>query len=171
MKWIGRLIGWSIPLVFIALGCSGAGTSPISAFPASVRSRPISRSWSMISRFRSASKWRNANQFLVARIGDPDATLTAGSHVFQLSYTIRGVLDPVDLRKPHPTLGGGRGRRNSIVSSAIRRQRCSWSAWPSWRSADLRYHHLGPFAVLFLFICPGWRQQVGTRLTSAGRVS
>ena len=36
------------------------------------------------------------DRFLVAKIGDPESTLTAGTHVFGIQYRIAGVLDPGD---------------------------------------------------------------------------
>lgn len=38
--------------------------------------------------------WENGKRFRVAKIGDPDSTLDWGSHVFEIRYTIDGVLDP-----------------------------------------------------------------------------
>ncbi|WP_085145705.1 DUF2207 domain-containing protein [Mycolicibacterium wolinskyi] len=39
-------------------------------------------------------QWAGDKRFRVARIGDPDVTLDWGSHVFEIRYTIPGVLDP-----------------------------------------------------------------------------
>ena len=39
---------------------------------------------------------RTARRFRVAKIGDPDEYLSCGTHVFEIRYTIAGVLDPGD---------------------------------------------------------------------------
>lgn len=41
-----------------------------------------------------ALSWKDGNRFRVAKIGDPDNYLDSGTHVFQIRYTIDGVLDP-----------------------------------------------------------------------------
>ena len=38
--------------------------------------------------------WEDGERFRVAKIGDPDRYLTYGTHVFEIRYTIPGVLDP-----------------------------------------------------------------------------
>jgi Predicted membrane protein (DUF2207) len=38
--------------------------------------------------------WEDGNRFRVAKIGDPDEFLSFGTHVFEIRYTIPGVLDP-----------------------------------------------------------------------------
>ena len=38
--------------------------------------------------------WEDGQRFRVAKIGDPDRYLTYGTHVFEIRYTIPGVLDP-----------------------------------------------------------------------------
>ncbi|MFO7164720.1 MAG: DUF2207 domain-containing protein, partial [Mycolicibacterium hassiacum] len=38
--------------------------------------------------------WEGAERYRVAKIGDPDRYLTPGTHVFEIRYTIDGVLDP-----------------------------------------------------------------------------
>lgn len=38
--------------------------------------------------------WEDGRRFRVAKIGDPDRTLSDGGHVFEIAYRIRGVLDP-----------------------------------------------------------------------------
>ncbi|MGD9514851.1 DUF2207 domain-containing protein, partial [Mycolicibacterium sp.] len=38
--------------------------------------------------------WEDAGRFRVAKIGDPDRYLSDGTHVFEIRYTIPGVLDP-----------------------------------------------------------------------------
>ena len=38
--------------------------------------------------------WEDGERFRVAKIGDPDRTLTWGTHVFEIRYSIAGVLDP-----------------------------------------------------------------------------
>ncbi|MDF2584407.1 MAG: rane protein, partial [Mycobacterium sp.] len=38
--------------------------------------------------------WEGRERFRVAKIGSPDSTLDPGSHVFEIRYTIPGVLDP-----------------------------------------------------------------------------
>ncbi|ORA03752.1 DUF2207 domain-containing protein, partial [Mycolicibacterium bacteremicum] len=40
--------------------------------------------------------WEGRERFRVAKIGDPDWTLDPGSHVFEIRYTVPGVLDPGD---------------------------------------------------------------------------
>ncbi len=41
--------------------------------------------------------WEDGRRFRVAKIGDPDRYLNDGTHVFEIRYTIPGVLDPGDL--------------------------------------------------------------------------
>ncbi|HEY0808205.1 MAG TPA: DUF2207 domain-containing protein, partial [Pseudonocardiaceae bacterium] len=38
--------------------------------------------------------WEGGERFRVAKIGDPDRTLTWGTHAFEIRYSIQGVLDP-----------------------------------------------------------------------------
>ena len=38
--------------------------------------------------------WEGGERFRVAKIGDPDSTLSSGTHVYEIRYTIPGVLDP-----------------------------------------------------------------------------
>ena len=38
--------------------------------------------------------WEGGERFRVAKIGDPDRTLSWGTHVFEIRYSIPGVLDP-----------------------------------------------------------------------------
>src|SRR5262249_37642975 len=38
--------------------------------------------------------WSDAKRFRVAKIGDPDKYLGFGTHVFEIRYTVPGVLDP-----------------------------------------------------------------------------
>jgi Predicted membrane protein (DUF2207) len=38
--------------------------------------------------------WEDGERFRVAKIGDPDAYLSYGTHVFEIRYSIPGVLDP-----------------------------------------------------------------------------
>ena len=38
--------------------------------------------------------WEDGKRFRVAKIGDPDRTLSDGTHVFELRYRVPGVLDP-----------------------------------------------------------------------------
>ena len=38
--------------------------------------------------------WEDGERFRVAKIGDPDQYLTYGTHVFEIRYSIAGVLDP-----------------------------------------------------------------------------
>ena len=38
--------------------------------------------------------WEDGKRFRVAKIGDPDSYLGFGTHVFEIRYTIPGVLDP-----------------------------------------------------------------------------
>ena len=38
--------------------------------------------------------WEDGKRFRVAKIGDPDEYLNPGTHVFEIRYTIPGVLDP-----------------------------------------------------------------------------
>lgn len=40
--------------------------------------------------------WEDGERFRVARIGDPDRYVTAGTHVYVIRYTIDGVLAPAD---------------------------------------------------------------------------
>ncbi|MDT5018532.1 MAG: hypothetical protein QOD39_4692, partial [Mycobacterium sp.] len=39
-------------------------------------------------------QWEDGERFRVAKIGDPDNYLTPGTHVYEIRYTIDGVLDP-----------------------------------------------------------------------------
>lgn len=39
-------------------------------------------------------QWQKGRQFRVAKIGDPDSFVSAGSHVYRISYRIAGVLSP-----------------------------------------------------------------------------
>ena len=41
--------------------------------------------------------WEDGGRFRVAKIGDPDVYLSDGTHVFEIRYTIPGVLDPGDV--------------------------------------------------------------------------
>ena len=47
--------------------------------------------------------WMDGKRFRVAKIGDPDEYLSFGTHVFEIRYTVAGVLDP-----------GGTGARQEI---------------------------------------------------------
>ena len=38
--------------------------------------------------------WEDGERFRVAKIGSPDTTLSWGTHVYEIRYTIPGVLDP-----------------------------------------------------------------------------
>ena len=38
--------------------------------------------------------WEDGERFRVAKIGDPDQYLSWGTHVFEIRYSIAGVLDP-----------------------------------------------------------------------------
>ena len=38
--------------------------------------------------------WEDGDRFRVAKIGDPDSTLSWGTHVYEIRYTVPGVLDP-----------------------------------------------------------------------------
>ncbi len=38
--------------------------------------------------------WKNGERFLVAKIGDPDSYVWPGTHIYQIRYSIPGVLDP-----------------------------------------------------------------------------
>ena len=40
--------------------------------------------------------WESGKRFRVAKIGDPDEYLSYGTHVFEIRYTVPGVLDPGD---------------------------------------------------------------------------
>ncbi|MGI9161594.1 MAG: DUF2207 domain-containing protein, partial [Mycobacterium sp.] len=50
--------------------------------------------------------WQDDERFLVAKIGDADYYLSAGTHVFRIRYTVAGVLDP-----------GSTGARKEFASS------------------------------------------------------
>ena len=49
--------------------------------------------------------WEGGERFLVAKIGDPDQYLSYGTHVFEIRYTIDGVLDPGDGRRQQEVRG------------------------------------------------------------------
>ncbi len=55
--------------------------------------------------------WEDGKRFRVAKIGDPDRTLSDGTHVFELRYRIPGVLDP-------GSTGAGRRFAKAVGSSA-----------------------------------------------------
>ena len=38
--------------------------------------------------------WEDGRRFRIAKIGDPDKTLSFGTHVFEIRYSIAGALDP-----------------------------------------------------------------------------
>jgi hypothetical protein len=51
--------------------------------------------------------WQNGERFRVAKIGDPDSFLGAGTHVYLIRYHIAGVLDP-----------GNTGEKSEFASTA-----------------------------------------------------
>ena len=63
--------------------------------PAACGRSPISpRSCSTANRRPYQMLWEDGERFRVAKIGDPDQYLSSGTHVFEIRYTIAGVLDP-----------------------------------------------------------------------------
>ena len=56
--------------------------------------------------------WESGDRFRVAKIGDPDSTLDYGTHVFEIRYTIPGVIDPGDTgaHKQFASSTGGTGQ-------------------------------------------------------------
>ena len=96
--------------------------------------------------------WEDGERFRVAKIGDPDQYLDSGTHVFEIRYTIDGVLDPgstgADKRfaqsvgEPESTVGRSTGtssRRPGTTgfSGPTSRSRCpATSRGPSARSAS-----------------------------------
>ena len=71
--------------------------------------------------------WEAGHRFRVARIGDPDTTLIRGTHVYELRYTVPGVLDP-----------GDTGRDRQFASSVGNPEATSTFLWnvvaPSWNN-------------------------------------
>ena len=68
--------------------------------------------------------WEDGDRFRVARIGDPDSTLDYGEHVYEIRYTIPGVLDPGDTgadRRFAASTGDLDARRRSSGTSSHRR--------------------------------------------------
>ncbi|MFT4202232.1 DUF2207 domain-containing protein [Gordonia sp. (in: high G+C Gram-positive bacteria)] len=45
-----------------------------------------------------ATQWERGRRFYVAKVGSPDHYLTPGAHVYTISYTIDGVLEPANAR-------------------------------------------------------------------------
>ena len=79
--------------------------------------------------------WEGAERFRVAKIGDPDQYLSAGTHVFEIRYTIDGVLDP-------GTTGADKTFADSTGEAATSPSVFFWNvigqAWNNWiRRADI----------------------------------
>ena len=74
--------------------------------------------------------WEDGDRFRVAKIGDPDSYLTAGTHVFEIRYTIAGVLDPGDT---------GADKEFAGIRPATRRRRRTVFFWnviaPAWNNS------------------------------------
>ena len=62
--------------------------------PGCGRSRRSPRSCSTANAVPYQMLWEDGERFRVAKIGDPDEYLSYGTHVFEIRYTIDGVLDP-----------------------------------------------------------------------------
>ncbi|OBB10602.1 hypothetical protein A5761_27905, partial [Mycolicibacterium setense] len=65
--------------------------------------------------------WENGKRFRVAKIGDPDTTLDWGPHVFEMRYTIDGVLDPgtVGANRTFAANTGSPGARSAFYWNVI----------------------------------------------------
>ncbi|MET0475344.1 MAG: DUF2207 domain-containing protein, partial [Mycobacterium sp.] len=77
--------------------------------------------------------WESGDRFRVAKIGDPDSTLDYGTHVYELRYTIPGVLDP-----------GSTGEDRRFATSVGNPESTSAFFWnviaPSWNNVIQRVH-------------------------------
>ena len=81
--------------------------------------------------------WEDGERFRVAKIGDPDRTLRYGTHVFEIRYTIPGVLDPGDTgsdRKFAESIGGA-GNPPAEAGSTSATSVFFWNVIaPSWNN-------------------------------------
>ena len=77
--------------------------------------------------------WEDGERFRVAKIGDPDSTLSAGTHVYELRYAIPGVLDP-----------GSTGENRQFATTEGDPNSTSAFFWnviaPSWNNVIQRVH-------------------------------
>ena len=77
--------------------------------------------------------WEDGERFRVAKIGDPDSTLSAGTHVYELRYAIPGVLDP-----------GTTGENRQFATTSGEPNSTSAFFWnviaPSWNNVIQRVH-------------------------------
>ena len=107
-----------------ATASSGTGTSPTRTTPTCGRYPRSPRSCSTARPAPYQMLWEDGKRFRVAKIGDPDEYLSYGTHVFEIRYTMPGVLDPGDtgarqeIRRLHR-----RGRRRAVGVLLERRRR------------------------------------------------
>jgi hypothetical protein len=77
--------------------------------------------------------WEDGERFRVAKIGDPDSTLSAGTHVYELRYAVPGVLDP-----------GTTGENRQFATTKGEPNSTSAFFWnviaPSWNNVIQRVH-------------------------------
>ncbi|MDT5194753.1 MAG: hypothetical protein QOH20_1507, partial [Mycobacterium sp.] len=77
--------------------------------------------------------WEDRERLRVAEIGDPDTTLSPGTHVYEIRYTIPGVLDP-----------GSTGANKQFATSTGDPNSTSAFYWnviaPSWNNQIQRAH-------------------------------
>ncbi|MEI6622722.1 MAG: DUF2207 domain-containing protein, partial [Actinomycetes bacterium] len=86
---------------------------------------------------------QSADRYLVAKIGDPDALLTAGQHVYQIRYSVTGVITPVSAG-PVPTFVTDAGESTPSTQSMF-----WWNVVANgWRmaidKADIKVHLPSP---------------------------
>nr|WP_207384032.1 DUF2207 domain-containing protein [Mycolicibacterium komanii] len=74
-------------------------------------------------------RWENGQRFRVAKIGDPDRTLSSGRQVFEIRYSVDGVLDP-------ETTGAERSFASSAGAGAPADSVFYWNVIaPAWNNA------------------------------------
>ena len=78
-------------------------------------------------------QWEDGERFRVAKIGSPDTTLSPGTHVYEIRYTIPGVLDP-----------GSTGENKQFATTTGHPNSTSAFFWnvvaPSWNNEIQRVH-------------------------------
>ena len=77
--------------------------------------------------------WEDGERFRVAKIGDPDSTLSWGTHVYELRYRIPGVLDPGSTgeNRPFATTKGDTNSTSVFFWNVVA---------PSWNNEIQRVH-------------------------------
>ncbi|MGE2725033.1 DUF2207 domain-containing protein [Mycolicibacterium pulveris] len=72
--------------------------------------------------------WENGTRFRIAKIGDPDVYLSPGTHIFEIRYTIDGVLDPANV-------GADKRFATSVGSAQAAESVFFWNVIaPSWNN-------------------------------------